>query len=289
MLTVTKSVAFARYAVSVALQYEIDAREKPLDWNTGYFPQGSSSPTEYPSVLYGTEVFEVNEVLRQLAISFARTATLNDTADAMSYRALYASIAAYTPGSKPPSVVACDTATSDVYFSGALLGDAFENTTSLFTSGRGIYCTTQQEDNATLEVYNPPAPFFLFFLAILSWDPPEERFILSSLSLTENIILICCRLSFVPPPRISSTSPVSLSCARHRISTVPMLTKLYWMTFSMVARVFYLLLRTFISPVSRLLRVFWTDGTVNLPLVSKPLIMWEIYSVHWVANRISGQ
>ncbi|KAF4625684.1 hypothetical protein G7Y89_g12482 [Cudoniella acicularis] len=145
------SVTFARYAVAVALQYEIDAREKPLDWNTGYFPQGSSSPTEYPTELYGTEVFEVNEPLRQIAISFAQTASLNDTADAMSYRALYASTVAYTLGSQAPSVVACDTATSDVYFTGALLADAFENTTSLFTNGSGIYCTTQQEDNATLE------------------------------------------------------------------------------------------------------------------------------------------
>ena len=144
-------MTFARYAVQVALQYEIDAREKPQGWNTGYFPQGSSSPTDYPSELYGTEVFEVNEQLRQIAISFAQTATLNDTADAKSYRALYASTKSFAPGAQPPTVIACDTATSDVYSTGGLLGDAFDNTTSLFTNGSGIYCTTQQEDNATLE------------------------------------------------------------------------------------------------------------------------------------------
>ena len=144
-------MTFARYAVAVALQYEIDAREKPADWNTGYFPQGSSSPTEYPAELYGTEVFEVNDDLRQIAMSFARNATLNDTVDAQSYRAKYASTETYALGSQGPSVVGCDTATSDVYFTGALLGDAFENTTSLWTNGSGVYCTTQQEDNATLE------------------------------------------------------------------------------------------------------------------------------------------
>ncbi|TVY20828.1 Purine nucleoside permease [Lachnellula arida] len=145
------AVTFARYAIQVALQYEIDAREMPQGWNTGYFPQGSSSPTDYPSELYGTEVFEVNEQLQQIAISFARTATLNDTADARSYRALYASTQSFAAGAQPPTIVACDTATSDVYFTGGLLGDAFENTTFLFTNGSGIYCTTQQEDNATLE------------------------------------------------------------------------------------------------------------------------------------------
>ncbi|KAL8761804.1 MAG: hypothetical protein Q9194_007644 [Teloschistes cf. exilis] len=137
------SVTFARYAIQVALQYEFDAREIPENFTTG--------PTEYPKSIYGTEVFEVNDALRQLAIGFAKTATLNDSSDAMAYRANYASTSAYTAGSRPPSVVACDVATSDVYFSGTLLGEAFENTTKLFTNGTGEYCTTAQEDNATLE------------------------------------------------------------------------------------------------------------------------------------------
>jgi purine nucleoside permease len=123
----------------------------PSDFNTGYFPQGSSSPTDSLSEIYGTEVFEVNESLRQVAISLAQTAALFDTADAMSYRALYGTTVAFSSGAQPPSVVACDTATSDVYFTGELLANAFENTTSVWTNSSGIYCTTQQEDNATLE------------------------------------------------------------------------------------------------------------------------------------------
>lgn len=116
-----------------------------------YVPQGSTDPTEYPQSIYGTEVFEVNDNLRQTAIGFAKTAVLNDSTDAMAYRAHYASTSAYEAGSQGPSVVGCDTATSDVYFSGALLGEAFENTTKLFTNGSGVYCSTAQEDTATLE------------------------------------------------------------------------------------------------------------------------------------------
>lgn len=116
-----------------------------------YVPQGSTDPTEYPQSIYGTEVFEVNDNLRQIAIGFAKTAVLNDSTDAMAYRANYASTAAYEAGSQGPSVVGCDGATSDVYFSGTLLGEAFENTTKLFTNGSGVYCTTAQEDTATLE------------------------------------------------------------------------------------------------------------------------------------------
>ncbi|MCJ1455363.1 hypothetical protein MMC28_005718 [Mycoblastus sanguinarius] len=145
------SVGFARYAVQVALQYEFDAREIPANFTTGYVPQGSTDPTEYPQSIYGTEVFEVNDALRQIAIGFAQTATLNDSTTAQAYRANYATTTAYLAGSQGPTVLGCDVATSDVYFSGTLLGEAFENITKLFTNGSGVYCTTAQEDNATLE------------------------------------------------------------------------------------------------------------------------------------------
>lgn len=135
----------------VELQFEIDAREKPENFTTGYVPQGSTSPDEYPQDLYGTEVFELNEDLRQLAIKLAKTRKLADDESSQQYRANYASSPAFAAGAAGPSVVACDTATSDVFWSGSLLGGAFENTTKLFTNGSATYCSTQQEDSGTLE------------------------------------------------------------------------------------------------------------------------------------------
>lgn len=96
-------------------------------------------------------MFEVNEALRDIAISFASTATLNDTATSQAYRALYAQEAAYAVAAEPPSVLGCDVATSDVYYSGTHLSEAFENTTRIWTNGSGVYCATAEEDNATLE------------------------------------------------------------------------------------------------------------------------------------------
>jgi len=103
------------------------------------------------SSIYGTEVFELNEALRDIALSFASAATLNDSTDAVAYRALYSPISTYAAAAAPPSVIGCDVATSDVYYSGDLLSQAFENTTRIWTNGSGVYCTTAQEDNATLE------------------------------------------------------------------------------------------------------------------------------------------
>lgn len=121
----------------------------PANFSTGYVGFGQTMPNEYPSTLYGTEVFEVNTALRDIAVGFARKAALNDSAQAVAYRALYAG--EYSAAAVAPSVVECDVTTSDVYFSGVLLGEAFGNWTSILTNGTGIYCMTAQEDNGTLE------------------------------------------------------------------------------------------------------------------------------------------
>ncbi|KZT66352.1 purine nucleoside permease-like protein [Daedalea quercina L-15889] len=145
------SVTFAQFAVQGALQYEIDAREKPENFSTGYIPQGATSVDQYPQYIYGTEVFQLNDALRQRAITFAKTATLNDTASAQAYRAQYTNVSDYAPALTAPAVIGCDTVTSDNWFSGALLADAFANFTRLVTNGSATYCSTQQEDNAVLE------------------------------------------------------------------------------------------------------------------------------------------
>jgi purine nucleoside permease len=148
-------VAFAKYAVQVALQYEIDARELPQGYGTGYIPQGTHYPGDYPSSIYGTEVFEVSESLRDVAVKFASTAKMSDTNVSAAYRQHYAANSTiarslYSKALQSPKVISCDVVTSDVYFSGDLLAESFENTTTLFTNGSGTYCMTAQEDNAIL-------------------------------------------------------------------------------------------------------------------------------------------
>ncbi|KAK0344278.1 hypothetical protein LTR59_013827 [Friedmanniomyces endolithicus] len=135
----------------VALQYEFSQFEIPTNYTSGYIPQGSLSPQEYPQSIYGTEVFEFNQNLQKMAVGFARKAALNDSSDAVIYRANYAASSAYAAGAAAPSVVECDVATSDVYFSGNILSTAFGNYTTLVTNGSGVYCMTAQEDNGTGE------------------------------------------------------------------------------------------------------------------------------------------
>lgn len=146
------SVAISQFAVQVALQYELDAREMPENFSTGYFPIGTHGTGQYPTVLYGTEVMELNRDLRDAVSQFAKNATLVDSQDAELYRKRYSDDGEYTAASEGPSVISCDTATSDVYYSGKRLSEGFGSYMSLITNGTANYCMTAQEDNAILEV-----------------------------------------------------------------------------------------------------------------------------------------
>ncbi|XDG08627.1 hypothetical protein ABKA04_008242 [Annulohypoxylon sp. FPYF3050] len=146
------SIALSRFTVQVALQYEIDAREMPDNFSTGYFSYGTYAPGEYPTSIYGTEVQELNEDLRNAAVTFAQRAKLADSTGAAEYRSKYSTEdGLYAAGAEAPSVIKCDSATSDVYYTGAMLSEAFENTTQLWTNQTSMtYCMTAQEDSSVL-------------------------------------------------------------------------------------------------------------------------------------------
>jgi purine nucleoside permease len=142
------SAAWARYLVDFGIQWELDAREIPHDWQSGYLGIDTKSPTSKPSHDYRTEVFQLNETLLQKAYALSRDVTLTDSAAAQAYRAKYPD----APANQPPKVIQCDSLAGDTWFSGNELGQRARDWTRLMTDGKGVYCTTQQEDNATFEV-----------------------------------------------------------------------------------------------------------------------------------------
>jgi purine nucleoside permease len=139
--------AWARYLIDFGLQNEIDAREKPAEWTTGYLGIHAADPDSKPAVDYNTEVFQLNEVLLQKALALSADATLMDSSQATQYRSNYP----FAPANQPPKVVQCDSLAADTYWHGALIGQRAHDWVSLLTDGKGTYCTTQQEDNAIYE------------------------------------------------------------------------------------------------------------------------------------------
>jgi len=158
----TGSAAWARYLIDYGISWEIDAREIPgsaADPTTPAWPYGYLAifPTDttvqpwnsLPSIPtpYHSEMYQLNEALLQKILSLTSKVDLtgNDNATAQAYRARYAEAKAKAP----PSVIQCDTMAGDTWFHGIKLGERATAWTTLWTGGKGTYCTTQQEDNAT--------------------------------------------------------------------------------------------------------------------------------------------
>jgi purine nucleoside permease len=141
----TGSTAWARYLVDVGIAHELDAREMPKQWKAGYLGIMTKGPNEKPKFEYHTEAFQLNEALLQKAFALTQNTPLQDSDQARAYRSRYRT----APANQPPRVMQCDTLAGDTWWHGHRLGEHARNWTKLLTDGKGVYCTTQQEDNAT--------------------------------------------------------------------------------------------------------------------------------------------
>ncbi|HNY45472.1 MAG TPA: purine nucleoside permease [Casimicrobium sp.] len=141
----TGTATWARYLVDVGIAHEIDAREMPKNWRSGYIGIMTKGPGEKPKFDYHTELAQLDEALLQKALALSKSATLADNDKARAYRAKYK----HAPANQPPTVTQCDTLAGDTWWHGHKLGQHARTWTKLLTDGNGVYCTTQQEDNAT--------------------------------------------------------------------------------------------------------------------------------------------
>ena len=100
-----------------------------------------------PPLDYRTEVFQLNPQLTDAAVALSRNVVLADSAQAQAARAKFN----YAPANRPPAVIQCDTSSGNTWFSGTLIGERARQWTKILTDGKGTYCMTAQEDNATYE------------------------------------------------------------------------------------------------------------------------------------------
>lgn len=141
------SAHWARYVVDAGLRHEIDPRQVPADWPNGVVALGAKKPGEKAAWGSGTEVYQLNEPLLQRAFTLTKDTELSDNDDSKAYRAAYKK---GQPGSAVPAVSICDTLSTDTYWHGTKIAEGMADWVSLMTEGKGNYCTTQMEDNATL-------------------------------------------------------------------------------------------------------------------------------------------
>ena len=141
------TTAWAHYLVEFGTQWEIDSRDAPKDWPTGYIGINTKGPNEKPPLDYKTEVFELNPKLQAKAFALSQKVELTESQESSAWRKHYPA----APANQPPQVTRCDTLAGNTWFSGTRLSERAEVWTRLLTDNQGEYCTTQQEDNSTYE------------------------------------------------------------------------------------------------------------------------------------------
>src|SRR6201998_341541 len=110
------SAMWARWVVDGDLGYEIDAREIPADWSTGYLPLHKSRPFEPPAAPNENQVFALNPALTEWAFNLTHSTQLADSDKLKDTRSHFDGAAAQ----EPPHVGMGDEISSSTYWHGKL-------------------------------------------------------------------------------------------------------------------------------------------------------------------------
>lgn len=141
------SAVWADYVVDGDLSHEIDAREMPKDWPTGYLALRKKVPYEQPAEPDECLVFRLDPALVKWAFDTSVGTHIGDTEAMQSRRALYDG---FPNAQLPPAILRGDNLSASTYWHGALLNKWANEWVGYFTGGEGNYVTTAMEDSGTL-------------------------------------------------------------------------------------------------------------------------------------------
>ena len=142
------SAAWAEYIVDGDLAYEIDAREIPNGWSTGYIPLGRTAPYQLPvppaSSINGVNLFHLNPALVNWAYNLSHSrVTLPDTDNLKQVRSFYTS---YPATQHPPQVLKGDVLAAGTFWVGGRLNEWAENWVKYWSKGKAVFTMTSEED-----------------------------------------------------------------------------------------------------------------------------------------------
>ncbi|EZP84375.1 Purine nucleoside permease [Novosphingobium resinovorum] len=144
------SVAWARYVVDGDLAHEIDAREIPADWKTGYFARHTKGPNDKttkpdPS---GGEMFQVNPSLEKWAYELTKNIELPDSPAIAVERAKFVD---YPHAQEAPFVLEGDTLSAMTFWHGEKLTDWANDWVRYWSGGQGEFVTSAMEDTGVMQ------------------------------------------------------------------------------------------------------------------------------------------
>jgi purine nucleoside permease len=143
------SAVWADHVVDGDLAFEIDARQIPESWPTGYVPLRKGTPYEQPvrNELEG-EVYTLNAELVGWAFELTHNVTLADSDDLRKARARFAG---YPNAVRPPFVTRGDTMSASTFWHGSKMEEWANAWTKYYTGGKGNYMVAAMEDSGTMQ------------------------------------------------------------------------------------------------------------------------------------------
>lgn len=141
------SAVWSAYLVDGDLAYEIDAREKPADWPTGYFARRSQRPFDpnKPDPVEG-EMHVANIALRDWAYDLTKGLKLFDSESLAAARAPFTE---HPNARKPPFVLKGGHIAAMTFWHGALMNDWANDWVRYWSEGAADYVTSAMEETGT--------------------------------------------------------------------------------------------------------------------------------------------
>jgi purine nucleoside permease len=142
------SAVWADHVVDGDLAFEIDARQIPDNWPTGYLPLRKGTPYELPASNDYGEVYTLNPLLVGWAFRLTEDVSLADSDELRKSRARFSGFA---NALKPPFVTRGDTLSASTFWHGSKMDEWANAWTRYYTGGKGNYMVAAMEDSGTLQ------------------------------------------------------------------------------------------------------------------------------------------
>lgn len=142
------SAAWAEYLVDGDFGHEIDAREMPEDWETGFIPLFTKEPYQKPNPMNQGEMFHINGDLAQWAFDLTKDLPLPDDDKIAEMRSEYS---AFPNAQKPPFVMLGDNLAGMTFWHGELMNDWANKWVDYWSEGEGEFVSSGMEDTGTAQ------------------------------------------------------------------------------------------------------------------------------------------
>ncbi len=141
------SAVWAHWIIDGDIAHEVDAREIPSDWPTGYVPLRKSTPYEQPVDAGYGELYELNPALVQWAWQLTKDTPLKDDDRMREKRSHFSQTAAQ----RPPFVTMGDELSASTFWHGKKMDEWANAWVRYYTGGKGNFMVSGMEDTGTLQ------------------------------------------------------------------------------------------------------------------------------------------